>query len=484
MKNVFRIVLFSLLVAPAYGQNLFPFKLDNCKTASFCLDCGDVKGGFEAVPFQEMLDEVASTYNLKSASGSIYFQVLVDDRGRGCVLSHTEQTNSAVVQTIVKKMNKFKEWTPASADGELKDKTSINVVVTFSGGQLSGVVERVSMPDFKESLRGARKPEIYNEDYVYKNENLDNYEISFWNRENSELSNDQNDNIAVDADGVLWYTMDGGLGKMEDGVFSTFGQDIHEVDENGLRYSALAIDNKNTTWVSTSKGIYSYDGTWHFHDPETTGINGVYKIINIESTGEVYFCSDEGLTIYQDGNWSNLDMDKIPELPSNRVYFAKKDFKGRIWIGTFSGSIMIDTDGTVIDFNKSKTPLKDRCVDAMTEDTDGNVYMGIYEFDGKGVVNRDEGLVILSNDGEWKQYTTDNSGMPFNHIMNLVYADNVLWIATDRAGLVRFNLTDEWENYHSANSFIPTSYVADVRVDKNGIIYLGTRLGIVKITKK
>lgn len=485
MKNTIKILLLSIFALPVYGQNLFPVKLDNCNTASFCLDCGDIKGGFEEIQFQEMLDKVESKINLNGVSGGVYFQVLVDAKGKGCVLSHTDKSNSYITKSLIQNLNNFKYWTPATTDGKTEDKTSINLIITINDNNLSGIVERVSMPAFKESLRGSRPPEIFNENYSYKNENLKNYKITTWHRENSDLVNDQNDNIALDTSGVLWYTMDHSLGIMKDETFLKYEQDIQATDSDGLYHSSLAIDNNNTTWIGTSKGIFSYSDKWHFYSTEQIGIDGTYNIINNKLTGEVFFCSDEGLTIYSNGVWSNINQDSVPELPSNRVYFAKRDSKQRIWIGTFSGSVMIDADGTVTAFNKTKTSLKDQCISSMAEDSEGNLYFGLFEFGGSGV-NNNEGIAKWSVDGSWNQFTSDNSGMPFNHTTSMVFdpIENILWISTDRAGLIRYDLMGNWENYHSENSDIPTSYISDIDITSDGVIYLGTRLGLVRIEKK
>lgn len=487
MKHLLSIILAGILAQPVYCQNLFPVKVGNCSTTALCLDCGDTKAGYNEVEFQNMLNSIAKENNIGGISGSIYFQVLIDSDGKACVFSHTDKSNNSITKTLIRSLNKFKYWNSAMRDGVAENNTSINLIITINDNKISGVIERFNEEVFKESLRGSRPPEIYNEHYEYKNENLSNYQITRWHRENSDLMNDLNDNIALDTNGNLWFTMDNSLGIMKNESFTRFEQDIDKNDGQGIYYSALAIDNSNTTWVSTSNGIYSFDGSWYFHSPEKIGIDGAYKIINNERTGEVFFCSDEGLTIFADGEWSNINRDSIPELPSNRVYFAKKDSKNRIWIGTFSGSIMIDSNGAVTAFNNEpKTPLYERCVDALTEDENGNLYMGIYQYEPKkpGTINRDEGLVTLSNKGSWNQFTTDNSGIPFNHTTNMAYSEGVLWIATDRAGLVRFDLIDSWENYHSENSDIPTSYVSDIVIKNDGTIYLGTRLGIVKIEKK
>ena len=76
--------------------------------------------------------------------------------------------------------------------------------------------------------------------------------------------------------------------------------------------------------------------------------------------------------------------------------------------------------------------------------------------------------------------------MPFNHVTKVLYdkIEKVLWIATDRAGLVRYDLKSTWENYHSDNSAIPTSYISDMAFDKDGVLYLATRQGLVKIKRE
>ncbi len=67
------------------------------------------------------------------------------------------------------------------------------------------------MDAFEKSFDKPNKPEIYNKDYIYKNEHLKDYKITVWNSENSDLPNNMNDNIAVDKKGIIWLTVDQGL---------------------------------------------------------------------------------------------------------------------------------------------------------------------------------------------------------------------------------------------------------------------------------
>jgi hypothetical protein len=481
-------ILFASLTLQANAQNLFPVKLESCNTERFCLDCGDTKAGYDENEFSKLQDELNKELNLKGITGSVKFQVLVDAKGRACVLSHTDQSNNPITLKIIEELNKFKKWTPAVTSGKKEEKSSMNLIFVINDNKISGRIERVDMNAFKKSFDNPRSPEIFNKTYDYKNENLKNYRITVWNSKNSNLQNNMNDNITIDKNGLIWLTVDEGLVTFDGKEFKNAEQNITDKGKF-FAYYALATDNNNVKWVYGKNNIYSFDNTkWTKYDSTEIGIDGAYEIVNNPKTSELFFCSDEGLTIYKEGKWTNLNKSKLQDLPSNRITFAKRDSKNRIWIGTFNGTAMIDENNQVTNFENTKTVLKGKCITSMDEDENGNLYFTLYEFDRKekGKVNNDEGIAIRYTDGTFKQFTTDNSGMPFNHTNCVLYDKNekVLWISTDRAGLVRYDLKGGWENYHNENSDIPTSYISTMTFVDKGNLYLATRQGLVKIERK
>ncbi|HRH50143.1 MAG TPA: two-component regulator propeller domain-containing protein [Panacibacter sp.] len=488
MSKYFLTLLAFTISTVINAQNLYPKKLDNCITTQFCLDCGDIKANVDKEKFETLITSLISTNNLKGIKGRVMFQILVDSTGKGCVLSHTDVSDNIISRNIVMALNSFDGFIPAKSKEKTEQRASFNMSFDIKDGTMTGRVERVDMDAFKKSFDKPNSPEIYNKEYVYKNENLKNYNITVWNSKNSNLPDNMNDHITIDKSGVIWLTTDGGLVKFNGRKFENAEQNITEKGKY-FSYYAIETDNENTKWVYGKNNIYSYnDKKWTIYDPKEIGINGAFKIINNPKTDEVFFCSDEGLTIYQNGKWSNINKDKIKELPSNRVYFAKRDSKNRIWIGTFSGSVMIDENGKATSFNDTKTILKGQCINSMDEDENGNLYFSLFEYDSKppGQVNRNEGIGIRYADGSMKQFTTSNSGIPFNHTNCVLYdkKEKVLWISTDRAGLVRYDLKESWENYHPDNSEIPTSYISTMTFDNNGILYLATRQGLVKVERK
>jgi Two component regulator propeller len=470
------------------AQNLYPKKLNNCITSVFCLDCGDFKANVDKEKLGKLITNLNSTNNLKGIKGRVMFQVLVDSTGKGCVLSHTDVSDNIISRNIVAALNSFDGFLPAKTKEKNEERTSFNMYFEIKDEKINAKVDRVDVNAFKKSFDKPNSPEIYNKEYVYKNENLKDYKITVWNSSNSNLPNNINDHITIDKKEIIWLTTDEGLVKFDGKKFKNAEQDITDKGKF-FSYYAIETDNDNIKWVYGTKSIYSYDDNkWTKYDPKVIGIDGAFKIINNSKTSELFFCSDEGLTIYNKGKWSNINKDKVKELPSNRVYFAKRDSKNRIWIGTFSGSIMIDENGKATNFNDTENILKGQCINSMDEDENGNLYFSLFEYDSKppGQINRNEGIGIRYANGTWKQFTTANSGMPFNHTNCVLYdkKEKVLWVSTDRAGLVRYDLKDDWQNYHPDNSEIPTSYISTMTFDNNGILYLATRQGLVRVERK
>lgn len=470
------------------AQNLFPKKLTNCITEHFCLDCGDIKAIVEQEKFDKLIEALTSANNLRNIKGKVMFQILIDSMGKGCVLSHTDVMENTISKNIIAALNSFDGFIPAMQKGEKIDRTSINMVFEIKDEKIIAKIERVNMKAFEASFDRPQSPEIYNTKYAYKNKNLKKYRITVWDTKNSNLPNNTNDHIAIDKKGIIWLTTGRGFVKFD-------GKEFHNEEKNlldnarFLSHFPISSDNDNIKWIQGAKNIYSYNDTsWKKYDPAEIGLSFVYNIINSPVASEVFFCSDTGVIIYKNKSWTKLEDDKLKHFPSSRILFARRDFKNRIWIGTFKGSLLIDENQKITNFNETETVLKGKCITTMDEDNDGNIYMGLYEFDRKSKqsVNNDEGIAICKADGSIIQYTSSNSGMPFNHVTKVLYdaKEKILWIATDRAGLVRYDLNGNWENYHSDNSDIPTSYIADMAFDQNGVLYLATRQGLVRLERK
>jgi hypothetical protein len=468
------------------AQNLFPNKLDNCKTERFCLDCGDEKASVNPEAFASLIDEINKTTDLGKASGKILLQVLIDSLGNGCVLSHTDNSKSKITQNIISHFNNFKGWIPAKVKEKIEGRVSINMLVEVKDGILTSKIQRVDAVAFKSSFDRPMNPEIFNKYYTYKNEHLKNYTITVWSSKNSPYSDNFNDYLAIDNNNIIWFPIDKGLMQFNG---KDFALTEHIVDkQNSKTYYMMATDNQNIKWTIRNDDIYSYnDKIWTIYDQQVLGFKNTYYLFSNAKSGELFFCTKDGLHIYKEGKWSVINNDNTKGLPLSTISFAQRDSKNRLWIGTHGGSIMIDAKGKITRYNDTNTILNGKCITSMDEDENGNLFFGLYEYNrkDKNQVNYNEGIGIYYTNGELKQFTTSNSGMPYNHVTKVLYdkTEKALWIATDRAGLVRFDLKNGWENYHNQNSGIPTSYISNMAFDKNNVLYLTTRQGLVRLQR-
>jgi hypothetical protein len=142
-------ILFFILFTPttlaSRAQNLFPVVLNNCKTSYFCLDCGDVKAGYDEEQFRELKARLNESFKTLFIKGVVVFQVLIDSNGKGCVLSHNDTTNNPITKRIIKDLNKFRGWKPAITNNKVSARTSINVVFFVRLHQLDARIEWVDI---------------------------------------------------------------------------------------------------------------------------------------------------------------------------------------------------------------------------------------------------------------------------------------------------------------------------------------------------
>ncbi|WP_342644940.1 two-component regulator propeller domain-containing protein [Mucilaginibacter sp. CSA2-8R] len=479
-------VPFAVILQPfaVSAQHLFTQKLDNCKTDAFCLDCGSPKATYDSVSFNQIADKINSNYNLKGASGAVMFQVLVDSQGRGCTLSYSDPTKSKISQDIIDGLNACK-WFPAMENGK-PTTASINVMFRLANDRISGTIERVNQEEITANMSSRGEVKIYNTSYKYTNKNLPAYQFNVWQKENSALPQDMSQHVMVRNDDDIWYATLDGLTRFEHGVFKTFDKTNSPFTPNQT-INAVAMDKANNIWIGAADAIFKFDGkTFEKLNTANVGIGGVYDIVPT-AANEMLLCDDKGLVIYKEGKYEKIDKRAVSVMPSNRVNYAYRDKQSRLWIGTFSGSIMIDDQKKVTALNQSKTPLKGICITGAAEDEEGNIYFSLYDYaPSKNRDRTSEGVAKLDKNGNWTHYNDHNSGLPSNHLNSIFYDpfEKVLWMGTNESGLVRFDRANDWQVYHSENSKVPSTGIYQIAQDFKGKLYISTYNGMLRISKR
>ncbi len=483
-----KILLFSLLLIGinTYGQYLYPVKVENCKIDRFCLDCGDTLAGYDQKAFTKLEQELNKELDLNKLTGRIGFQVLVAPNKTGCVISHTDESNSTVTKKIIEKLNKFKKWTPSITDGKIDLKTSINVVFEIQNNTISGEIVRVDFAEFEKSFDYPTDPEILNNTYQYKNESLSNYTISVWDTKNSNLHNNNIMKIAVDKSELVWV-----ISSFELLTFN--GKDFKKMQYNDSLndpgYHRILIDTNDIVWLNQDREIYSIKNhKWQKHPLNLSYNNSVYNITENPKKQEILVSFEGGLAIYNNQRWDFLHQEILKKLPSNRINFTQRDSNNKLWISTFNGSVVLNKNNELVKLEHLTSLLKNKYINSMDEDQNGNLYFLFGEFDMKKDMQGQSGVIIYYLNNTFTQFSIENSGIATdNSFSKLLYdkEDDILWIATYNAGLIRYDLKkNTWENYHSKNSMLPTSKITDMAFDKNYNLYLATDQGLVKLEKR
>jgi hypothetical protein len=467
------------LAAETFAQNLFTEKVDIEHTSDYCMDCGSPKATCDEYTLDQISDKINRKYNFKNGFGSLSFQVLIDPTGFSCVLSHSDITHSALSSDLIICLNTC-FWSPAMVNGQAVN-SSVNVVFTIAYGKISGAMQRLDLAE----LAAPGSPTIYNQQYQYANPSIKNYDFTSWSKYNSPLPDNIGQACMVDKSDVCWYASAKGLTRFDGTTFSAVNETNSPLNAT-TSVQSLAVDIYNNKWMIANRNIYMNDDKgWQIFDSTHVAIAGGYHVI-VNPGGELFFANKKGLMIFKNSKARLVDNKTIWQMPSNDVYYGYFDKHERFWIGTARGTIMVDKNQKVTEFNLTNTPLKNTCITDVAEDENGNLYFSSKAFKSTDGDPDEEGLTVFSADGKWSHYNDKNSGMPVNRISTVHYdkVAHVLWIGTHKAGLVRFDLKDGWENYNNNNSAMPGFDIAEIAEDSKGIIYAATANGLLRVMKK
>ncbi|NWF86143.1 MAG: hypothetical protein HXY18_20220 [Bryobacteraceae bacterium] len=147
---------------------------------------------------------------------------------------------------------------------------------------------------------------------------------------------------------------------------------------------------------------------------------------------------------------------KAEGMPANKIHAVYKASDGRLWIGTWDGLLVRESDGTFHRYGP-EDGLSHKMVLSLVEDpTTGDIWAGTM----RGL-NRVSGGRITS-------FTQTSSGLPNNVVYSVDVHDGTLWVAT-AAGAGAMNLkTGEWKIYDHTNSIMhePWCYAVTSAKDK------------------
>ena len=465
------------------GQYLFYYRGDECNLSAFGLDGDEIEAGYDSLQMSAFLDNLSAKWPFTKNTQEVWtFQMMIDEAGKACVACATNDLTTKQGKYLVEELTLFNGWKPAYTGGIADSLVAIIFSLQWNEKKFSGHIIRWNGFYTDAFLERPVWPKIMNDQYKYSNLNLGNYSIRVWNKLNSVFTEKRISKLALDSLDNVWCVNNWELYKLaNDSVNRVVVRDSLAIPVE----AHLAIDNQQRLWAMNDTCVIALDSTLEVFETDQLDLKGLNSLNHCYKTNELFFATDTGLFVLRNKKWSIYNRDKITAMTTNRILYAKRDSQFRLWIGTVNETIMIDKRGAITNFNALDHIFNGLRIEDFDEDSKGNLYCVVRDVKRVNPGEERAGLVTLDATGYAKLFQVSNSGLPVNFLNEVTYdeIDQVLWLSTNEAGLVRWDLKHEWEVYHFFNSMMPTSMILDSVIDRHGVLSMATNQGIVRLYK-
>ncbi|MDB6029288.1 MAG: hypothetical protein JWM68_5511, partial [Verrucomicrobiales bacterium] len=153
--------------------------------------------------------------------------------------------------------------------------------------------------------------------------------------------------IKEDSKTNLWVCSNAGVSRYENGRL------IQNTNFPRTMIKALVEDTDSNLWIGWQDGLLHVTPNWTRRHDERAGLSSrAINCIFQDSTGTLWFGSDAGLNVMQDGKFMPC---QPPGLTNERILQILEDDYGRIWLGTREGIFCAMQKELVAYVNKTAT---------------------------------------------------------------------------------------------------------------------------------
>lgn len=301
----------------------------------------------------------------------------------------------------------------------------------------------------------------------------------------------------------------------------TFSQEwevipYEDITDESIRIASLFQDDEGNVWGGNAFAgrVIRWDGeSWEVFnndvtlmDFESPAINSIFQ----DSNGRILFCSDDGVGVYENNTWSNINTTNSG-LPVNFTRDVIEE-NGVFWF--LAGMNLVSFDGTI--WTTYEVPDVDWFPSELAAMEDGRIFITTPNGDP----------VRRFDDGQWEIFSTDNSNINSNFQYYIGKVDgNTFWfggpagngnlyengeftpseeidnwgMGTDYFTDIHVNGSkdnvwfgsgfglhhlngDSWETFDSDNSPMTNEEIQSVIIDPDGKIWFSTRNEIIIYT--
>jgi signal transduction histidine kinase/ligand-binding sensor domain-containing protein/DNA-binding NarL/FixJ family response regulator len=277
-----------------------------------------------------------------------------------------------------------------------------------------------------------------------------------------ELKSNKVDVLLADRANGLWIgTLGGGLARLNNGKFSSFGP------KQGLSSGSvlsLLEDRAGNLWIGTDGGGLNCLRNGRFTVYTTRdGLpdNEIFALAE-DQDGSIWIGTHEGLSHLTHGVFQNYGIrDGLP-VPYVRCLYMSA--QGTLWIGTNGGGLSSLRNGAFHLFN-TKDGLPSNAIASIREDSRGSLWIGTIG----------GGLARMTGN-TFSSYKS-NDGLPSNDVWSIFQdRDENLWIGTGGGGLARLFDGDLFTAYGTKDG-LSSPVTLPIYEDAEGTLWIGTNGG-------
>jgi len=241
---------------------------------------------------------------------------------------------------------------------------------------------------------------------------------------------------------------------------------------SGHNILAIYKDSQNRYWISArSNWLNMIENGFVKQFPKAEFSSNTILSIAEDQNGKILFGSLRlGIFRLEDDQLINyplsIDLDK------NTVNSILPTGADSLWVGTYNGLLLLNTDLELIKEYNTENGLKGNMIRYISKDLSGTLWIG----------TMNNGINAFKN-GSFVNYNVDN-GLSSNNIRS-IYVDednpNTVWVGTENNGLNRIR-GDEID-YITVEDGLPDHNIHWISQDSNGWLWILTNKGILQIQK-
>lgn len=230
--------------------------------------------------------------------------------------------------------------------------------------------------------------------------------------------------------------------------------------------NTLIVDSNSTLWIGTMRGLFRYTENSNQLDSltEDSGMpNNIVQDLLFDQQGNLWVGTyRSGIFFLADGSITSFT--KNDGLATNIISSVTEMGDQTFLLGNENGVLNLLKDGTVTTYHPSIPIPSERLKNLFTDDK-GRIWVSTYG-----------GLIVL--DGENSRQFNINSGFPYNFIrVAFQTQDGSIWVGTKNAGLIIFNSLDDWEQL-TIDDGLSSNYILSIEQNESGDIIVATISGL------